>query len=134
MKLVLVVVAVIVFASCGSDDASGDASVTGTVTITDASSVAVDGAVLTIQLVDVSLADAAATVLATDDIDLTDATFPLEFELRYEEDDIEERNTYAVEGRVEANDELLAINDTMTPAITSGAPSSGIELALIVVE
>jgi putative lipoprotein len=92
-----------------------------------------DGAVLTVKLVDVSRADAVAEVLAVQEIavDGPSARFP--FELDYEPNKIIASNSYAVQARVEADGVLLAISDTVIPVITMGAPTSEVEIPIVLV-
>jgi putative lipoprotein len=127
----------VVFAACGSDDDGGSGStVTGTVGVpADAPPVSElpDGATLTVSLQDTSIADAAATDLATQTIELAGEEFPIEFEIEYDADEIDDALTYSLQARVEAGGDLLMINDTFTPVITNGAPTSDVEVALIVV-
>ena len=121
--------------ACSSDD-DGSPSVTGTVTApVDASGspeLPAD-AIVTVTLQDVSVADAPAVVLSSQVIELSDTEFPVAFELPYELGDIAETNTYSVAARVEAGGDLVMISDTIVPVITNGAPTSGVEIALVTV-
>ena len=117
-------------ASC-SDDGERPA-VSGTVTApSEAPPVAElpNGSLLTVTLNDVSLADAPATVLSTETVEVTE--FPISFELEYDLGDIVDDHTYTVAARVDAGGDLLMISDSMTPVITGGAPTSGVEVALV---
>ncbi len=125
----LIVLAVFT-ASCA--DAAERPAVSGTVTApSEAPPVAgfPNGSVLTVTLNDVSLADAPATVLSTQTIDVTE--FPVAFELEYDLGDIVDNHTYAVAARVDAGGDLLMISDSMTPVITRGAPTRGVDVALV---
>lgn len=69
------------------------------------------GATVQVQLADVSLADAPATLLASTTV--TDATAsPVRFTLSYEPALIKGPNTYAFQARITDGDQLLFINDT----------------------
>ena len=84
---------------------------------------------MNVSLQDVSRADAPATVLSTQTIELTE--FPIAFELPYDLGDIVDNHAYTVAARVEAGSELLMISDTSTPVITRGAPTSDVTVALV---
>jgi putative lipoprotein len=71
-------------------------------------------------LQDVSLADAPATVLATQRI-TTPGQVPIAFSLAYDPAAINEVNRYALQARIEQGNRLLFINDTYTPVLTDGA-------------
>jgi putative lipoprotein len=119
-------------AACGGDESAS--TVTGTVVVP-AQAPSVDelpaASVLTVTLEDISRADAPSTVLAMQQNDLADNTFPIDFELPYDLGDIAETNTYRVAARVTAGGDLLMISDTVVPVITQGAPTSGVELPLV---
>ncbi len=120
-------------AACGGDDEQP--TVTGVV-IAPADAPPVDqlsaNAMMTVTLEDVSRADAAATVLSTQTIELdATTTFPVPFELPYNLGDIVERNTYRVAARVASGGDLLMISDTIVPVITRDAPTTGVEVGLI---
>lgn len=152
MKLLIAVVAsAMVLGACASDGDTGndgtsvgrtepvatsttDTSVSGTVTVTPEAPPVSElpaGATLSVTLQDVSVADAPAMVLSSQTIELTDQDFPIPFELPYELGSIVDNHTYSVAARVQAGGDLLMINDTMTPVITNGAPTSGVEVALV---
>jgi putative lipoprotein len=94
------------------------AYVTGTVTYRERMALPGD-AVVEVQLQDVSLADAPATVLSTQRI-TPSGQVPIAFALAYDPAAIDERNRYAVQARIEQGDRLLFINDTYTPVLTDG--------------
>jgi len=133
--LIALAAAALALGACSSGD-DERTSVTGTVTAPadapDSSGLPAD-ATLTVTLQDVSVADAPAVVLSSEVIELSDTEFPVAFELPYELGDIAENNTYSVAGRVEAGGELVMISDTIVPVITSGAPTSEVEIALVTV-
>lgn len=99
---------------------AGEARVTGSVTYPDHVTLP-PGAVLEVALEDVSLADAPATVIATDtpkNLGLP----PFPFSLTYDPAQIDERHTYAVRARVTLGEWLLMTTDTHAPVITRDAP------------
>lgn len=99
---------------------AGEASVTGTATYPDRVTLP-PGAVLEVALEDVSVADAPATVIATDtrkNLGLP----PFPFSLTYDPAGIDDRHTYAVRARVTLGERLLMTTDTHAPVITRDAP------------
>ena len=80
-----------------------------------------EAATVTVKLLDTSLADASAIELGEDVIENADR-LPVRFRIEYDPDEIEERNEYSLQARVELGDELLYINDTVHPVLTGGAP------------
>jgi putative lipoprotein len=125
----------LVLGACGGDDAES-ISVTGTVTAPESAATISElpaGAALTVTLQDISIADAAAVILSSQVIELADTEFPVAFDLPYELGDIAENRTYSVAARVESGGDLLMISDTIVPVITNGAPTTGVEVALVAI-
>ena len=80
-----------------------------------------EGAVVTVQLLDTSLADAAATVIGEQIIG--DARgLPLAFRVGYDPADIRESYEYSLQATVRHAGRLLYINDTVHLVLTRGAP------------
>jgi uncharacterized lipoprotein YbaY len=102
---------------------------TGTVTYLVRSALP-DDAVVQVQLVDVSLADAAATVLAEQEIVTGGQQVPIPFELQYDPAVIDPRFTYAVQARIEIGGQLAFINTTMHQVLTRGNPVTNIEVVV----
>lgn len=133
----------LVVVACGDDDDDGDTSdtapaeaVTGTVTVADGGPAVADlpdDAVLTVTIEDTGLQDVAVEVIAEQEIDVADQEFPIEFEVPYDDGSIVASNPYSVSAQVQAGTELLLISDTVVPVITDGAPTSGVEVEMIVV-
>ena len=98
-----------------------DASVRGTVTYKEDIPLT-QGAQLIVSLRDTSLQDAAAPLIAQQIIE-DPGQVPIAFEVEYNRDDIDDRNTYSVSARiVEADGRLAFINDTAYDVITRGKP------------
>lgn len=75
-------------------------------------------ATVLVQLVDISLADAPAQVIAEDSI--TGATgSPIPYRLRFDQSSIKPRRTYALQARISDDDRLLFIN-TARHAVFAG--------------
>jgi putative lipoprotein len=79
------------------------------------------GAELLVQLLDVSRMDVAADVLASTLLP-ANAGPPYAFSISYDARQIDERHTYAVSARIEANGQLIFINDTQHRAIFDDKP------------
>jgi putative lipoprotein len=79
-----------------------------------------DGAVLEVELLDISRADASAARLASIRIK-PQGQVPIAFTLHYDPALIEERLTYAVTAKILHQDRLLFRSDTIHPVLTRGA-------------
>ncbi|MCB0209766.1 MAG: YbaY family lipoprotein, partial [Anaerolineae bacterium] len=104
-------------------------TVAGTVTYSERLALPAE-ALITVQLVDVSLVDAPAQVISEQMITAGGQQPPFAFELPYNPRTFDPTRTYAVQARIEANGELLFINDTQYQVLTNGAPNR-IELVLV---
>lgn len=80
------------------------------------------GAVLRLELQDVSKPGAAATVVAERTVLTRSQPGPLSFSLPYDTLRIDPTNTYAVQARIEADGQLLFANAAAYPVITRGNP------------
>ncbi|MEM7032587.1 MAG: META domain-containing protein [Chloroflexota bacterium] len=91
------------------------------------------GATITVQLEDVSLADAPSIVLS-ERIYTDIEQLPLRYDLSYDVNAIQEGHSYAVSARIEdAQGSLIFINDTMHPVLTHGMRNNT-DIELIMVE
>ena len=81
------------------------------------------GAVLTVQLVDASIADAPADVIAKETKTLT-TQVPVPFSLSYDPKKIIKLHSYAVQARIEVDGQLRFTNTTSNPVITNGKPTT----------
>ncbi len=82
-----------------------------------------DGAVVTVILIDSSLADAPATELARDVIPGA-GRLPVRFRIEYDPGDVSAGREYTLSAAVRRGDELLYVNDTVHPVLTRGAPAN----------
>lgn len=80
-------------------------------------------ALIKVQLVDVSRADAPAVVLGKQIIQAGGSQVPFSFEIPYDPAKIDPRYSYAVQVRIEDDGRLLFINDRHYAVITRGAPT-----------
>jgi len=81
------------------------------------------GVELTVQLVDVSRADAPAMVIAEQVIPADDRQVPIPFELAYDPAKIEANHTYAVQAWIGTKDKIAFRTDQRYEVITCGAPT-----------
>ncbi len=105
-----------------SGTGSSASRVTGTVTYMQRIALP-PSATVKVQLVDVSRADAPATVLGEQIITAGGKQAPFSFEIPYDPAKIDPRFSYAVQARIEDAGKLLFINDTRYAVITRGAPN-----------
>ena len=111
---------------------SPDAAVSGTITYRERIALSEDATVI-VELRDVSLADAAAPLIASQTI-RNPGQVPIEFRVPYNRDDIDPRNTYGISARILGADGRLAfINDTAYDVITRGNPTS-VDMVLVLVQ
>jgi putative lipoprotein len=82
------------------------------------------------KLVDVSRADAPATVIAETRFKTDGRQVPLPFRLEYDPARIDPRMHYAVAGELRVGERLLFINTTRHSVLTRGAPSDNVEILL----
>ena len=80
-------------------------------------------AVVTVKLVDVSLADAPAVLIAEQVIATAGRQVSFEFALAYDASRIQPSHAYAVQVRIEDGGRLLFISDTVNRVITRDAPT-----------
>jgi len=116
------------FAGCagGRDEPSGGgvapAKVTATVSYRERSALP-PTALIKVQLVDVSRADAPAVVLGEQVLQAEGRQVPFAFVIPYDPATIEANHTYAVQARIEVDGALRFINDQRYAVLTRGAPS-----------
>lgn len=89
------------------------------------------GSVITVELQDVSRADAAATVLATQTITTSGETVPIAFELVYDPGQIAERFSYAVRAQIHSNGVLRWTSMEQYAVLTHGTPTTGVEVVVM---
>ena len=80
-------------------------------------------AVVQVQLIDLSRADAAASMLAEQTLH-PQHQVPIPFELAYDPSRIVPAHRYGVRARITDGDRLAFTNDLAVPVLTQGAPSS----------
>ena len=133
-QMLLAAMVLAVAASCGVAGSvlGTGSSVTGTVTYAEQIELT-PGATLIVRIRDTSYADASAELIAEQVI--TDpGQVPIKFEVSYDRDDIDSRNTYSVSARIEESDGRLAfVNDTAYDVITRGNPKK-VHMVLVLVE
>ena len=125
--IVLIAALTLVIAGClGERNA-----VTGTITF-DGDPTIPAGAVLAVELRDVSLQDASSTLIASQTIEDPER-FPIDFSVSYEPDDIDPQATYGLQVRITVQDRLVYINDTSFDVLTRGNPGRGVDMWVVAV-
>ena len=104
------------------------ASVTGTVTYRERIALTPE-AVVEVQLLDVSIADASAKVIAEQTIK-PEHQVPIPFELTYDPVVIDERFTYAVRATIRERGQLMFTTDRSYRVLTRGHPNH-VDLVLV---
>ena len=82
-----------------------------------------EGAVVTVRLLDISLADAPSVELGRDVIEDADR-LPVGFRIEYDRDRVVSGNEYSLSADVRHGDDLLFVNDTVHPVLTRGVPAN----------
>jgi heat shock protein HslJ len=88
------------------------------------------GSVIEVQLQDVSRADAAAQIIASQTITTAGENVPIPFTLTYDPAQIDPRYTYALGVRITNDGQLRWITAEHTPVLTGGAPMTGVEVVV----
>ena len=125
--ILIAALALMAATACGDRNA-----VTGTITF-DGDQTIPEGAVMEVELRDVSYLDAPAPLIASQTID-DPGRFPVDFAVPYGPDDIDPRATYGLQARITLNDRLIFINDTAFDVLTRGNPGRGIDMWVIAVD
>ena len=116
----------------GGPESISTAFVSGTITYRERIALTPEMTIL-VELRDVSLADAAAPLVASQTI-RNPGQVPISFRLPYDPDDISPRNTYGISARIEEPDgRLIFINDTAHDVITRGNPSR-VDMVLVLAQ
>jgi putative lipoprotein len=84
--------------------------------------------VITVQLEDVSAADAPADVLGETVVTTGGEQMPVPFAIGYDPAAITEGRRYVVRATVRVRDQLLYTSTEAHPVLTDGAPTTGIEI------
>jgi putative lipoprotein len=87
-------------------------------------------AVVEVQLLDVSRADAPATVLARQNLPARGQQAPFRFVLRYDPAAVRPGHRYTVSARIRTADRLLFVSDTHNAVLTDGAPAT-VDVAVV---
>jgi putative lipoprotein len=113
-----------------SGGATSQSVITGTVTYRNRSALP-PTAVIEVTLQDISLADAPAKVISTQQIEAGGKQPPFAYELAYDPAQIDPRNTYSVSARITEGNQLLFISDKVNPVLTRGAPLTGVDILVM---
>jgi len=101
---------------------SHEGTITGTVTYRERMALPAN-AVIDVQLLDESLADAPAKVIAEDKITLAERQVPVPYVLKFDARKIDARHRYAVRAKITVDGELRFTSDQVHPALTGGTSS-----------
>ena len=107
---------------CKLDKPMNEASVTGTVSYLQRMALP-PNAILEVQLLDVSLADAPSKIIAEQSITLGQRQVPVPFSLKYDSSKIDEKHSYSISAKITVDGALRFISDTSYPVVTRGNPS-----------
>ena len=99
------------------------ATVTGTVTYRERIALPETGVVVTVQLQDVSRADAPAIIIGEQVITDLGHQVPIAFDIKYDPSEIDERFTYAVRATITVDGKLMFTTTTHHGVITRGNPT-----------
>ena len=122
MRIAAASIGVVLAMLAGCGGGSAPAKVTATVSYRERSALP-PTALIKVQLVDVSRADAPAMVLGEQVLQAEGRQVPFAFVIPYDPATIEASHTYAVQARIEVDGVLLFINDQRYAVLTRGAPS-----------
>ena len=126
----VIALAVAAYALTTLNRANQTANLTGTVTYLQPSPLPED-AVVTVQIQDVSKADAPAEIIG-EQVLSSPGQPPIYFEIPFNPTEIEESHRYIVRAEIRDNAEvLLFTTDTAIPVITQGNPSENIEIIVV---
>ena len=126
----LIVIAALVLMALSLTSCNAKSEVTGTITYKQRIALPSD-AVITVQIQDVSLADAPAKVIGEQVIE-EPGQVPIPYAVEYRYRDIEDSHMYAMQARIEdADGNLLFINDTAFPVLTQGFPAEDVEILVV---
>lgn len=129
LLLMVAVLALPLIAGCAGGQSQG-ANVTGTVTYRQRSALP-QGAVVTVQLQDVSRADAPATVIGEQVIHPEGKQVPFSYSVPYDPKQIQENHRYSMRATItDSSGKLLFTSTTAYPVITQGNPTSNVELVV----
>ncbi|MFH0256995.1 YbaY family lipoprotein [Vibrio rumoiensis] len=90
-----------------------------------------DTAVVSVTLEDVSLADKAAEVIATDSFVTGGKQVPFEFKLDYDASKIVPNHRYNIRAKIAVDGKLRFTTDTFTPVITDANKTQKVQLMMI---
>ena len=86
---------------------------------------------VTVRLVDVSLADAPSATIAEDTFDVSSRQVPIPFELRFNQNQIDSRQKYALQAEINTDGKRVFITDTVNSVLTLGSSTTNVTLTLV---
>jgi len=133
LQILVLSTTILLLAACGGSSDSDSPQVTGEIVLPDGATVP-DSATISVQIQDTSQADAAAVTIGEQVIQGDGQQGTIPFAVSYDPSEIDDRFEYSMRVRIEDEDgSLLFINDTFTPVITRGAPTTDVVVEVIAV-
>ena len=127
--IIVLVVALLMLVACSSGD--DESTVSGNI-VSKENVTLPDGANIQVQIQDVSVADAPATVIGEQTIDGSGISLPVPYEVSYDPSEIDDRFSYSMSVRIEdADGGLIYISDTNTPVITNDNPTENVDVNVV---
>lgn len=123
-------ITVVPIGSVGNDQDNNSSVIRGTVSYLPRIALA-NKATVTVKLVDVSVADAPAEVIAEETFNTNGRQVPIPFELRYDQSRIDSRRSYALQAEIRTDGKLGFRTDRTYGVLTRGNPTNNVELVLV---
>jgi putative lipoprotein len=106
-------------------------AVSGTVTYLVRMALPPDATVI-VKIEDISLADAASTVMGEQEIKTDGKQVPIPYSVTYDTDEIVDNHSYSITARIlDGTGKLMFISDTVVPVITRGNPTENVEVMVV---
>jgi putative lipoprotein len=129
--ILLMLSATVALAGCGNSN--NKAAVTGVITHTHRMILPV-GYVVTVQIEDITKADAPGKKIAEQVIKSQGVELPMPFEVVYDPGKINANHTYSVLVKIADSDgKMLYTNNTSVPVITNGNPTHNVDVLVVLV-
>jgi putative lipoprotein len=134
LLLVMSLVVGLIVAGCQSPEQQAEVknnvTVTGTIVYRERIALP-DNALVTVTLQDISLADAPAEIIEVQRFETKGAQVPLNFEIAYDANRIKQGHSYSISARIEVDEKLRFINDTVHFVINDRDKTKHVEVRLI---
>jgi putative lipoprotein len=129
--ILLILSATVALAGCGSS--TNKAAVTGVITHTHRMTLPV-GYVVTVQIEDITKADAPGKKIAEQVIKSQGEQLPMPFEIVYDPGKIDANHTYSIRVKIEdSTGKMLYTNNSSVAVITNGNPTQNVDVIVVLV-